>query len=247
MSPSPAGSEGSRPSMIARMVERTAVRAAKSRTSGPPIMRPIALSPWTTFRGALTPWSSLPHALAGAAASSARCLIPRSILRSITSEPGSITSIPSRWPAAAPFIEIRFRLIRRVAPFSGTSAKAHTQSPASERFDQSALRLEDLDPHARLAFAASQHFARPPDPATRGGSGRRCACRAPTGSRSSRRCRRRRGPGPSAPATARPRTGGAPIVIARVATMSASASSSSPAASSAVAPQLSVRSRSRRR
>jgi hypothetical protein len=33
---------------------------------------------------------------------SARCLIPSSIFRSMTSEPGSITSIPRRWPAVAP-------------------------------------------------------------------------------------------------------------------------------------------------
>jgi hypothetical protein len=52
----------------------------------------------------------------------------------MTSEPGSITSMPSRWPAAAPFIEIRLRLIRRVEPSSGRRTNAHTQSPASERF-----------------------------------------------------------------------------------------------------------------
>jgi hypothetical protein len=40
--------------MIARTVERTPARAAISRTSGPPAMTPIALSPSTTFRGALT-------------------------------------------------------------------------------------------------------------------------------------------------------------------------------------------------
>src|SRR6266508_5595315 len=44
--------------MIARMIERTAVRTATSRTSGPPAMTPIALSASTTFRGALTPWTS---------------------------------------------------------------------------------------------------------------------------------------------------------------------------------------------
>jgi hypothetical protein len=48
------------------------------------------------------------------------------------SEPGSITSIPRRWPAAAPSIEMRLRLIRRVEPSSGESINVHTQSPASE-------------------------------------------------------------------------------------------------------------------
>src|SRR5215217_9283203 len=68
MRPRPAGSEGARPWRTARTVERTAASAPTNRTSGPPAMTPIALSPSTTFRGALTQWTSCrlpPRALAG--------------------------------------------------------------------------------------------------------------------------------------------------------------------------------------
>ena len=67
---------------------------------------------------------------------STRCLIPSSILRSITSEPGSITSepgsitsMPKRWPAAAPLIAIRLRLISRVEPSPGARARSRPSHP----------------------------------------------------------------------------------------------------------------------
>ena len=60
-----------------------------------------------------------------------------------------MTSMPRRWPAAAPFSAIRLRLIRRVEPFAGIRTNVQTQSLASEQFDSGPLGLEDLDSHPR--------------------------------------------------------------------------------------------------
>jgi len=55
------------------------------------------------------------------------------IFSSITSEPGSITSIPSRPASEAPGIAIRLRLSSRVAPSSSASTNVQTHVPSSER------------------------------------------------------------------------------------------------------------------
>src|SRR6185503_10786758 len=78
-----------------------------------------------------------PHAyLAGAGAESRasrseRCLIPFSILRSMTHEPGVINASARRPPRESPLL-IRFRLRSRVPAPSGSSTKAQTQVPSSE-------------------------------------------------------------------------------------------------------------------
>ena len=71
---------------------------------------------------------------AGSEASrSARCLMPQSILRSITSEPGSIAAMPIRSPSDGARIAILFRLRSLVLPPMSSSANAHTQVPSSDR------------------------------------------------------------------------------------------------------------------
>ncbi len=67
------------------------------------------------------------------ARSSARCLMPSSILRSMIRLPGSMTSMLNRRAGSAPGAAIRFRLISLVRPSSAKSAKIHTQFPSANR------------------------------------------------------------------------------------------------------------------
>src|SRR4051794_9984338 len=62
---------------------------------------------------------------------SARCLIPRSILLSMRSDPGSIGSMARRAPSAGS--RKRLRLINRVPPSRGSNTNVQTQFPSSER------------------------------------------------------------------------------------------------------------------
>ena len=128
-----------------------------------------------------------------------RCLIPSSILRSITSEPGSIGSIPMR--AISVGSRNRLRLMRRVRPSRSSSTNVQTQLPSSDRQARTCSGIDLLDAHPVRAVGRS--CRRSAGAGTRAGRDRRCACRARGRSRSSRRCRRRHvGPGPSARATA---------------------------------------------
>ena len=134
---------------------------------------------------------------------SARCLMPSSIFRSITSEPISIGSIPIR--DASVGSRNRLRLMSLVRPARSSSTKVHTQLPSAER----QARTRSCSRRSTACGSCRNRSCRPPwDAGTRGARGRRCACGGRAGSRSSRRCRRRHAaPVPSAPAmaTLRPR------------------------------------------
>src|SRR4029453_10104008 len=71
-------------------------------------------------------------------------LMPFSILRSMTSERGSITSVPSRCPAELPFIVIRLRLSSLVFPF-GFEDECPDPVVDLGAARQHTLGLEDLD------------------------------------------------------------------------------------------------------
>ena len=74
----------------------------------------------------------------------------------MTSEPGSITSMPRRWPAAAPFTAIRLRLIRRVEPSSGDEDKGPDPVTHLGAIREHPFGVEDLHPHPGSVLAAAQ-------------------------------------------------------------------------------------------
>src|SRR3954447_11921996 len=76
---------------------------------------------------------------------SPRCLIPSSIFRSITRDPGSIGSIPMREISLGS--RNRLRLMRRVRPFRSSTTNVQTQLPSSERQARTVLRVDALDAH----------------------------------------------------------------------------------------------------
>ena len=153
---------------------------------------------------------------------SARCLIPRSIFRSITSEAGSIGAMPSRATSVGSLN--RLRLISRVAPSCSSSTNDQTQLPSDDR--QASTRVRSV--RAASGSCRSRSSRQPAGAGTRAGCGRRYACRGPGGSRSSRRCTHRRAEmGRSAQSTAR-LCRGQSMPMARVVTPSASSRSSSP-------------------
>jgi hypothetical protein len=86
---------------------------------------------------------------------SARCLIPSSIFRSMTSEPGSITSMPKRWPAAAPHRDpVATDQAGRAVP--GDEGKGPDPVTRLGADREHPFGVEDLHPHPRSVLAAAQ-------------------------------------------------------------------------------------------
>ena len=70
-----------------------------------------------------------------------------------------MTSMPSRWPADAPLIAIRLRLISRVEPFCGSRKKVQTQVAGLRPVGEDALGLEYFDAHPGTSLRRPQDVA----------------------------------------------------------------------------------------
>ena len=92
---------------------------------------------------------------------SARSVIPRSILRSITSEPGSIASIARRPPSEPP-TRMRLRLSSRVPPCCSSRTNVQTQAPSSERDEstRSGSRISTRMPIAPFGLRSTSPTSR---------------------------------------------------------------------------------------
>src|SRR4051794_12585030 len=72
--------------------------------------------------------------------------MPRSIFRSMRSDPGSIGSMAMRAPSAGS--RKRLRLTNRVPPSRGSNTNVQTQFPSSERHASTPLGLHSIHSHS---------------------------------------------------------------------------------------------------